>query len=148
MKLMEKQTGRKIKVFQFDHVGSTMIDSCDLARTMALFHFIVGKHGEAKKMNCSLLEKLRYLLSNAKLNKSFQAEALEYASHLMNRLLSTVIGGKTSLDIWSSGVAQDYSLLRVFECPTYFSVKDDKLNLRAKMFAFLGVKRNLKGYKL
>jgi len=66
----------------------------------------------------------------------------------MNRLLSIVIRGKISLDIWSGGDAQDYNLLRVFGCQTYFSVKDDKLNPRAKKFIFLGVKRNMKGYKL
>ena len=66
----------------------------------------------------------------------------------MNRLLSIVIGGKISLDIWSGGAAQDYNLLRVFGCPTYFSVKDDKLNPRTKKFVFLGVKKNMKGYKL
>ena len=81
------------------------------------------------------------------LDKSFWAETLVYASHLMNRLSSTAIGGKTLLDIWSSGAAQDYSLLQVFGCPTY-SVKDDKLNPLAKKFVFLRVKRNLKGYKL
>jgi len=39
-------------------------------------------------------------------------------------------------------------LLRVFESPTYFSAKDGKLNPRAKKFVFLGVNRNMKGYKL
>jgi len=71
-------------------------------------------------------------LSNAQLDKSLWAEALEYAIHLVNRLLSTAIGGKTSLDIWLGGAAQDYSLLWVFGCPAYFSVKNDKFNLRAK----------------
>ena len=50
-------------------------------------------------MNHSFLEKVRCFLSNALLGKSFWAEALEYASHLMNRLSSTAIGGKTQLDI-------------------------------------------------
>jgi len=45
-------------------------------------------------MNRFLLEKVQCLLSNAQLNKSFWADALEYASHLMNRLSSTAIGGK------------------------------------------------------
>jgi len=49
------------------------------------------------------------------------------------------------LDIWSGGATQDYDLLWVFECLAYFSVKDDKLNLRVYV---LGVKRNLNGYKL
>ena len=72
----------------------------------------------------------------------------EYASHLINILSSTAIGGKTPLNIWSGRVAQDHDLLWVFGCPAYFSVKDDKLNLRARKFVFLVVKRNMKDYKL
>ena len=82
----------------------------------------------AKEINCSLLEKVQCLLSNARLDKSFWAEALVYASHLMNCLSSTMIGSKTPLDIWSGGAAKDYDLLRVFERPAYFSAKDDKVN--------------------
>jgi len=92
--------------------------------------------------------RIQYLLSNASLDKLFWAKVLAYASHLMNCLSLTAIEGKTLLDIWSEGAAQDYGFLRVFGYPAYFSVKNDKLNLRAKKFAFLGVKRNLKGYKL
>ena len=44
--------------------------------------------------------------------------------------------------------AQDYDLLRFFGSPAYFSVKDDKLNSRAKKFVLLGVKMNMKGYKI
>jgi len=39
-------------------------------------------------------------------------------------------------------------LLWVIGCLACFNVKDDKLNPRTKKFVFLGVKRNLKGYKL
>jgi len=53
----------------------------------------------------------------------------------------TAIEGETPLDIWSGRVAQDYDLLRVFGCPTYFSVKDAKLNPRAKKFVFFRVKK-------
>ena len=66
----------------------------------------------------------------------------------MNRLSSTMIGGKTLLNIWSGAVTQDYGLLRIFGDPVYFSAKDDKLNPRAKKFVFRGVKRNLKCYKM
>jgi len=65
-------------------------------------------------MNYALLEKDRCLLSNAQLDKLFWAEPLVYASHLMNKLSSSVIGGKTLLKIWSGRSAQDYDLLRVF----------------------------------
>jgi len=62
-------------------------------------------------MNHFLLEKIWYLLSNAQLGKLFWAEALEYTSHLMNRLSSIAIGDKISLDILSGGAAEDYDLL-------------------------------------
>ena len=59
-----------------------------------------------------------------------------YASHLMNCLSSTAIGGKNPLDIWSGGAAQNYDLLRVFESLTYFSAKDGMVNSRAKKCVF------------
>ena len=82
----------------------------------------------AKKINCSLLEKARCLLSNARLDKSFWAEAIVYASHLINGLSSTAIGGKTPLEVWSSKATQVYDLLRIFESSAYFSAKDGKVN--------------------
>ena len=49
-------------------------------------HFTIRKHGAAKEMNLSLLEKIRCLLFNTQLDKSFWVEELEYASHLINKL--------------------------------------------------------------
>ena len=69
-----------------------------------------------------------------------------YDSHLING--STAIGGKTLLEIWSRKSAQDHGLLQELRSPTYFSDKDGKVNPRAKKFVFLGVKRNMKGYRL
>ena len=99
-------------------------------------HFTDGIHGLAKEINHSLLEKTRCLLSNAQLDKSFWAEAIVYASHLINGLSSTVIGGKTPLKIWSEKATQDHSLLQKFGSPTYFSAKDGIVNPRAKKFVF------------
>jgi len=64
-----------------------------------------------KKINRSLLEKVRCLLSNVRLDKSFWSETIVYASHLINGLSSTAIGGKTLVNIWSGEAAQDYDLL-------------------------------------
>ena len=93
----------------------------------------------------SLLEKVRFVLSNAQLDKLFWAEVIVYANYLINGLSSTAIGGKTPLDIWSSGATQNYDLLWVFKSSAYFSAKDGP---RAKKFVFLDVNRNIKGYKL
>ena len=88
------------------------------------------------------------MLSNTQLDKSFWAEAIVYAIHLINELSSTAIGGKTLLNILSDRAAQDYNLLRVSESPAYFSAKDSKIYSQAKKAVFLGIKRNMKGYKL
>jgi len=88
------------------------------------------------------------MLSNAGLPKKFWAEALGYACHLVNRLPSSAIGGKTPLEAWSGKAAVDYDLLRVFGCPAYYHVKEDKLDPRAKKGVFVGFKRGTKGFKI
>ena len=50
--------------------------------------------------------------------------------HLINRLLSSVIGGKTLMDVWSGEAAQDYDSLRIVGFLTYYHVKEDKLDPR------------------
>jgi len=88
------------------------------------------------------------LLSNSGLNKSFWAGAMTYASHIINRLSSSAIVGKTPMEMWSGKTATDYDMLHVFGCPTYYHVSDEKLEPRAKNVMFLGFKRERKGYKL
>jgi len=63
-------------------------------------------------------------------------------------LSSSAIRGEAQLEIWSGGAIQDYDLLRVYGCPSYFRVKECKLDPRGKEFVFFCVKRNLKDYKL
>ncbi|KAH9741104.1 Integrase catalytic domain-containing protein [Citrus sinensis] len=107
-------------------------------------HFTVRhtlqQNGVAKRMNRTFLEKVRCMLSNAGLDKKFWAEAVSYASHLINRLPSAAIGGKTLMEMWSGKHAQDYDSLRIFECPAYYHVKDGKLDPRARKAIFVGFK--------
>ena len=81
---MEKQTGRKIKELR---IGSVEKDTNQFLRfgqnTGIATHFITGINGLAKEVNRSLLEKVRWLLSNARLDKLFWAEAIVNASHLI-----------------------------------------------------------------
>ena len=88
------------------------------------------------------------MLSKARLDKSFWAEAIVYASDLINGLSSTMIGGKTPLKVWSEKDSQDHDLLQVFRNPAYFCAKDGNINLRTKKFVLLSIKRNMKGYRL
>jgi len=75
----------------------------------------------------TLLEKVRCILSNTRLSKSFWAGALVYAYQLINKLQSSVIGEKTPLEVWLGRVTQDYDSLQIFDCLAYYHVKKDKL---------------------
>jgi len=57
----------------------------------------------SQRVKRTLLKKVQYLLSNTSLDKLFWAEEIEYASHLLNRLLTNAIRDKTPLEIWSGG---------------------------------------------
>ena len=59
-----------------------------------------------------------------------------------------MIGNKTPMEVWSEKAAQDYDSFRIFECPVYYHIKEDKLDPRTKKGAFLGFKRGVKGYKI
>jgi len=59
-----------------------------------------------------------------------------YACHLINRLSSSMIGGKTRMEVWSGKAAEDYDSLRIFECPPNYHVKKDKLDPRGKKSVF------------
>ena len=97
---MEKQTGRKIKELQIGNVERCRNQFLQFGQNTGIdTHFINGIHKLAKKISRSLLEKARCLLSNARLDKSLWAEAIVYASHLINGLSSTAIEGKTPLEV-------------------------------------------------
>jgi len=98
-KQMEKQNDRKIKVLHSDHDGECEDQFLRFNQNKGFrVHFTEQKSEVAKEMNCSLLEKVRSLLLSAGLNKSIWSEALIYGSHLLNRLPSTAINGKTPLE--------------------------------------------------
>ena len=94
---MEKQTGRKIKELQIGNIEKYKNKFLQFDQNTGFdTHFTNGIHRLAKKIN-SLLEKVRCVLSSARLDKSFWVEAIVFASHFINGLSSTAIGGKTPL---------------------------------------------------
>ena len=69
---MENQTGRKLKMFRYDHVEEYNDSFLQFSQNNStVTHFTNEKVGVAKEMNNVLLEKERYLLSNALLEKLF-----------------------------------------------------------------------------
>ena len=90
-------------------------------------------------MNRTLLEKVRCMLSNAGLGKQFWAKAVMYASHLINRLPSGALNGKTPLEVWSGKPINDYDTLHAFGSTAYYHVKESKFDPRAKKALFMGL---------
>ena len=73
---------------------------------------------------------------------------MTYASHLIKRLPSSMIGGKTSMEMWSGKGALYYNMLRVFGCPAYYHVSDVKLEPQVRKAVFLEFKRGVKDQKI
>ncbi|XP_073152165.1 uncharacterized protein [Henckelia pumila] len=101
----------------------------------------------AKRMNRTLLERVRCMLINASLPKSFWGEALSTACYLVNRCPSSAIGFKTPMKKWS-GTPAHYSNLRIFGCLAYAHLKQDKLEVRTFRCIFIGYPNGVKGYKV
>ncbi|KAG8478002.1 hypothetical protein CXB51_027809 [Gossypium anomalum] len=93
------------------------------------------------------MEKVRCMLSNTDLQKSFWPEVTSTACFLINRSLSVAIEKKTLQEIWSGDPA-NYSDLKIFGYPAYAHVDNEKLESRSIKYVFLGYKAGVKGYKL
>ncbi|KAG8367767.1 hypothetical protein BUALT_Bualt16G0107000 [Buddleja alternifolia] len=153
-KMVETQTDKKVNRLRTDNGGEFRSDPfqkfCEdegIVRHFTIRH-TPQQNGVAERMNRTLLEKIRCLLSNAGLGKEFWAEAVTYACHLVNRLPSTAIDGKTPLEKWFGKPAADYDSLHVFGSAAYYHVKESKLDPRAKKVVFMGITSGIKGYRL
>ncbi|KAG8483163.1 hypothetical protein CXB51_022140 [Gossypium anomalum] len=83
------------------------------------------------------------MLSNANLPKSFWAEAASTACFLINRSPSVAIEKNSPQEVWS-GNPTNYSDLKIFGCPAYAHVDNEKLEPRSIKCVFLGYKAGVK----
>jgi len=102
-KNMEKNTRRKIKVFRSDNGEEYTSDPfLQLCHNEGIErHFTAREtpqqNGVAARMDRTSLEKVHCMLSSADISKSYWTKTLVYACYLINRLSSSVIGGKPPL---------------------------------------------------
>ena len=128
--MIEIQTGRKIKRLRSHNGGEYKSDPFfKVCQDEGIIrHFSVPRtpqqNGVAERMNRTLVEKVRCMLSHSKLSKAFWAEALSYATHIVNRLPATALDGKTPKEVWFGQPTTDYDSLRIFGCPRYFHVSE------------------------
>eukprot|EP00253_Pinus_taeda_P035873 PITA_35873 len=103
-----------------------------------------------RRMNKTLMERARSMLSGAGLGQEFWAEAVDTACYLVNRSPSSALEDKTPQEVWT-GKTPSLSHLRVFGCDAYVHVpkeKRTKLDSKSEKCIFIGYKDGLKGYKL
>ncbi|KAG8480151.1 hypothetical protein CXB51_024883 [Gossypium anomalum] len=147
-------TGKKIKRLRTNNGGEYKSDPFfDVCQEYGIVrHFTVRdtsqQNGVAERMNRTLLEKVRCMLSNAGLGKQFWAEAVTYAGHLVNRLPSSALERKTPMEVWSGKSTTVYDSLHVFGSTAYYYVKESKLDPRAKKALFMGITSGVKGFRL
>jgi hypothetical protein len=89
------------------------------------------------------------MLSNAGLwdKHDTWVEAGSAACYLINRSPNSAIDFKIPKEVWT-GKSVDYSNLRIFGCPAYAHVNNEKLVPRAQKCTFIGYGSGVKGYRL
>jgi hypothetical protein len=153
---VEKSTGRSIKCLRIDNGGEfTSMEfenyckefGIDRHKTTA---YTPQQNGVVERMNMTLLERARSMLSNANLQQELWAEVVATTCYLVNRSPSTTIECKIPEEVWT-GHPCNYSNLKVFGCDAYALIpkhQRSKLDPKSKRLIFVGYGDGIKGYRL
>ena len=107
---VERETGKKLKCIRTDNGG----EYCGPPKTPQL-------NGLAERMNITVVERVRCLLSDAKLSRSFWGEALYTVAHVINLTPTVVLNADVPDRVWY-GRDVSYDHLRVFGCNIFVHV--------------------------
>lgn len=109
------------------------------------------QNGVSERMNRTLLESARAMISHAGLSNIYWAEAVSTAAYLRNRTTTSAFKEDTMpYETWY-GRKPDISHLKVFGCVAYAHIPDSergKLDKKAEKLRFVGYCKNSKGYRL
>ncbi len=109
------------------------------------------QNGVSERMNRTLTDTARTMLSQSGMPKMFWAEAVATAAYVRNRVLTSAIHeAKTPYERWY-GRKPNVSHLRIFGCLAYVHVPDEQrhtLDKKAKLVQLVGYGVNQKGYRL
>uniref|UniRef100_A0A1X7SV83 Retroviral polymerase SH3-like domain-containing protein n=1 Tax=Amphimedon queenslandica TaxID=400682 RepID=A0A1X7SV83_AMPQE len=97
------------------------------------------------------MEAAQSMMSQARLSKSFWAEAVATATYLRNRMVTTALkNGLTPYYLWS-GKKPDLSNIRTFGCMVYSHIPEGqrrKLDMKANKLRFVGYTESTSNYKV
>lgn len=107
------------------------------------------QNGVSERLNRTLVEKTRSMLTDSGVDKRFWGQAIQTAAFLSNRSPSNAIASNvTPFELWE-GEKPNVSKLRAFGCPVYVHVPKEswkKLDAKAWKGVFLGYACN--GYRV
>ena len=133
--MIEKQIGRQVKRLHTDNGLEFCFDEFNsLYKKEGIVRHRIVRHtpqqnGVAERMNRTLMEKVKCMLFNAQLPKSFWAEATSTACYLINLSPSIAIEKNNLQEEWY-GSPPTYSDLKIFGCSAYVDVENGKLEPR------------------
>lgn len=152
---VERESDRKLKCVRSDNGGEYRGPFENYCKSQGIkLEKTVPKtpqlNGVAERMNRTIEERIRCMLSHAKLPKSFWAEAMFTAVYLINHSPSVPLEGDVPQRVWTVKYVS-YKHLRVFGCRAFVHVpinERSKLDKKTKECIFLGYSEDEFGYRL
>ena len=151
--LVENQSSQKVKCLRTDNgleFCNVQFDSfCNkngIARHRTCT-YTPQQNGVAKRMNHTIMEKVRCMLNQSGLEEKFWAEAAATAAYLINRTPSSAIDNNIPEEVWLNK-EPGYKHLRTFGSVVYIHTDQGKLKPRALKGVFIGYPPGVKGYKV
>ena len=146
-------TGKPVKILRSDNGGEYLSKEFEsFLKKHGIVHqlnvpYNLAQNGVAERMNHTIVESTRSMLSHAHIPKEFWAEAVNTSVYLRNRSPTTGITPYGCL----LKKKPDVSNLRVFGCITYVHVPDNqrkKLDEKSRKSIFVRYPEGVKGFKL
>ena len=152
---VERQTSKQLKSVKADNGGEYRGQFEQYCRSHGIkLEKTVLKtpqqNGVAKRMNRTICDRIRCMLSHVKLLKSFWGEAMRIVTDLINLSLLYPLEGDIPKRVWTRKFVS-FEHLRVFGCRAFIHVPRDKrskLDNKTKQCIFLGYSNEDFGYRL
>ena len=153
----QTHTGREVKVLRTDRGGEYLstqfksyLDSNGTQHQLTAA-YTPEQNGVAERLNRTLIDLVRSMLSHKQVSKRFWAEALATSVYVRNRVTSRALQVKTTPHhIWMKSTP-NVGHLQVFGSKCWYTLPKlelRKLDLRAREAMFLGYSQCSKAYKL